>query len=299
MQRLPAQPEDAQILADLRAVAMKPSLEAIGRYDEQRVRARFLDTFVPTDTTKLIIDQQLIGFYVIRKQTAHWVLDHLYLIQDKQGQHIGGTLMQEWLAAADQEGVLVRVGALRNSPANRFYQKHGFVLTHETSLDCYYERQPASSLRFALLADHPAAVTIVARWYYDEWIKGRPGTTLAQVEAKLALSNHRNTAPLLLLTFLADTLAGAAELKIREMDIFPDYEHWIGGVYVDSAYRGSGIARQMVENLKARARTMGIRQLYLQTEDPNGGLYAHCGFKPLQSVEYRGHQVLVMQCELT
>lgn len=298
MQHLPAQPEDAQALADLRAVAMKPSLEAMGRYDERRVRARFLDSFVPAETTKILIDKKLVGFYVIRHHTDHWLLDHFYLLPEVQGQRIGSRLLQGLLAAADQQGLPVRVGALRNSPANRFYQRQGFTLTHETQFDCYYEKQPVA-LRLALLADYPDAVTAVAQWYFDEWIQGRPGTRLAQVTSKLARSVNRDSAPLLLLAFSADTLVGAAELKIREMDIFPDYEHWIGGVYVSSAYRGSGIARRMVEDLKSRARTMGIQQLYLQTEDPTGGLYAHCGFKPLQSVEYQGHPVLVMHCELS
>lgn len=44
-------------LADIRAAAMQPSLEAVGRFDANRVRSRFLDTFVPNDTT-VIVEQE-------------------------------------------------------------------------------------------------------------------------------------------------------------------------------------------------------------------------------------------------
>ena len=47
---------DAHELAELRARAMKPGLQQVGRFDEERVRSRFLDSFVPQDTKKIIIE---------------------------------------------------------------------------------------------------------------------------------------------------------------------------------------------------------------------------------------------------
>lgn len=48
-----AQASDAEALADLRARAMRPSLEAVGRFDPVRARKRFLDGFVPDQTQVL------------------------------------------------------------------------------------------------------------------------------------------------------------------------------------------------------------------------------------------------------
>jgi hypothetical protein len=53
--------EDGVILAEIRAAAMKPSLVALGRFDQQKVRSRFLDTFVPTDTWKIKRGGELVG----------------------------------------------------------------------------------------------------------------------------------------------------------------------------------------------------------------------------------------------
>ncbi|EAR11300.1 GNAT family N-acetyltransferase [Reinekea blandensis] len=299
MKQIPAQPDDAIALANLRAAAMKPSLEALGRYDEQRVRERFLKTFTPEDTVKIMVEGQLAGFYVLRTLPDHLLLDHLYLTPACQGKGIGTTLLQELIASANTQQLPIRVGALRDSPANRFYQQQGFKKTHEESFDIYYERLPAPQISLALLADHPDAVATVAQWYFDEWVQGRPGTSAQQVKAKLAKSVQRNSPPLLLLAMSDQQVIGAAELKLREMETLPELEHWIGGVYVDPTHRGEGLARRLVEDLKHRAAEMGIRQLYLQTENLTGGLYLSCGFTPMQTVTYRGLRVLVMVCELT
>jgi hypothetical protein len=41
---------EGRMLAELRAKAMKPSLQNIGRFDEDRVRNQFLETFNPLET---------------------------------------------------------------------------------------------------------------------------------------------------------------------------------------------------------------------------------------------------------
>jgi hypothetical protein len=43
---------------------------------------------------------------------------------------------------------------------------------------------------------------------------------------------------------LAGEWVGAAELKNRETAIFPEYEYWLGGVYVVEKARGQGDARR-------------------------------------------------------
>ncbi|WP_255900301.1 GNAT family N-acetyltransferase [Vibrio campbellii] len=41
-------------------------------------------------------------------------------------------------------------------------------------------------------------------------------------------------------------LVATAELKIRENIDFPEYEHWLGGVYVEDSARGKGYAAALV-----------------------------------------------------
>jgi hypothetical protein len=48
--------------------------------------------------------------------------------------------MADVLADADTRGLRVRVGALRESAANRFYERHGFVQVAQSPWDKHYER---------------------------------------------------------------------------------------------------------------------------------------------------------------
>ena len=41
-----------------------------------------------------------------------------------------------------------------------------------------------------------------------------------------------------------------------------------------------------------------MRQLHLQTEQLDGGIYARLGWAPREQIEYRGIQVLVMENDL-
>lgn len=141
----PTEATDAEALATLRVAAMRPSLERIGRFDEQRARQRLLADFDPTCTRWIVVDGERVGFLVLRPQPDAWLLDHLYLQPGHQGQGIGTAVMQQVLAEADAAGAALRVGALRGSDANRFYQRQGFVLVEEGEHDLYYRRAASST----------------------------------------------------------------------------------------------------------------------------------------------------------
>ena len=104
--------------------------------------------------------------------------------------------------------------------------------------------------------------------------------------------------PLMLVALDQEEVLGAVQLKYREMSIYPDYEHWLGGVYVAKDYRGKKIAEQMINKLIEIAKSLGVEKLHLQTEYLNGGLYRQLGWHELEQVNYRGIDVLVMQRKL-
>lgn len=109
-------------------------------------------------------------------------------------------------------------------------------------------------MKIELLADNLNALDRVAKWYFDEWISAIPGITIDRVKNKLSKSVNRESVPLLVIAKKDNELLGAAELKIREMDIYPEYEFWLGGVYVDEGSRGCGIGRALTENIIQRAK---------------------------------------------
>jgi GNAT superfamily N-acetyltransferase len=153
-------------------------------------------------------------------------------------------------------------------------------------------------VKFSLLADEPSAAETVAAWYFDEWCRDTGRYTKNEVLAKVSTATNIDRAPLIVLVRMAGELVGAAELKIREMDMFPEYEFWLGGVYVAEKARGHGVASALVKEVLDRARAAGISTLYLQTESLCTGLYSHHGFMAIQEVNYKGIHVVVMKVEL-
>ena len=123
---------------------MRESLERLGRFDPQRARDRFLAGFDPALTRHVLADGERVGLVVVRPQGDGLLLDHLYLAPSAQGRGIGAAVMAAVLTDADARGLPVRLTALRESPAKRFYERHGFVLREQSDWDDHYERPVVS-----------------------------------------------------------------------------------------------------------------------------------------------------------
>ncbi|ARO14124.1 GCN5-related N-acetyltransferase [Ketogulonicigenium robustum] len=137
MRFLPARADDGPRLADLRAAAMRPSLEAVGRFDPDRARRRLLDSFDP-DATLLIYIGALAGFLVLRQCDDHLLLDHFYLSASYQGQGWGRAVIEHLQA----QGQVIRLTALEGSAASRFYQRCGFRILSSDGIDSQMEWTP-------------------------------------------------------------------------------------------------------------------------------------------------------------
>jgi len=150
------------------------------------------------------------------------------------------------------------------------------------------------SIEIDYLANHTESLEEIANWYEDEWGYLRELSGLPPYIERLPEYLNTEKLPLMVLARLGGVAVATAQLKFREMDIYPDYEHWLGGVYVAKDHRLFGIASRIVERVILEAERFGIRRLYLQTEKLDGGLYRRLGWEPLERVEYMGRSVLVM-----
>ena len=136
---------DAQELADIRVEAMRPSLEAVGRFDRQRAKDRFLNSFNPTDTTIIRRAEEAVGFFVVRKKVDHLYLDHLYIRDRHQGMGIGRIVVDTLKNQARDLSLPIRLMALRGSPANAFYRSLGFEFVSADAFDTLYQWLPQSA----------------------------------------------------------------------------------------------------------------------------------------------------------
>jgi GNAT superfamily N-acetyltransferase len=141
----PASVSDVAAIAELRAVVMRPDLERLGRYDEERVRQRLRDAFEPAHTWVIEAGGAFAGCVALRPaEDAHW-LEHFYLAPHLQGSGIGSGVLRELLERCDRRGVPVRLNVLQGSAARRLYERHGFTPEAEDPVDVFMVRKPASA----------------------------------------------------------------------------------------------------------------------------------------------------------
>ncbi|MFJ6678268.1 GNAT family N-acetyltransferase [Microbacterium sp. NPDC091382] len=134
----PSTPDDATWIAELRAVVLRPDLERLGRYDEVRIRQRFLDAFDPALTRVIVVDGADAGSVVVRPAHDGTWLEHFYLDEGVQGHGVGTQILQSVLA--ERHPGPWRLNVLQGSPARRLYERHGFTLDSEDEVDVFLVR---------------------------------------------------------------------------------------------------------------------------------------------------------------
>jgi len=126
-------------LAEIRARAMKESLSAVGRYDGQRVRSRFLSDYSQENTRVVVSGEETLGFYVLVETADSLNLKHLYIETSWQGKGIGGEVLKLVKIRSREIGKPVRLNALNGSRSNAFYLNSGFRFMTSDEIDNYYE----------------------------------------------------------------------------------------------------------------------------------------------------------------
>ncbi|MFI9465240.1 GNAT family N-acetyltransferase [Streptomyces xiamenensis] len=137
---------DVEPIAELRAVVMRADLERLGRYDGHRVRQRLRDGFSADHTSVIEAGGAFAGCVTLRGGAAvpDWELEHFYLAPEFQGCGLGTAVLGALLARGDAAGASVRLTVLRGSAARRLYERHGFTVTGQDSVDVFMLRRPAA-----------------------------------------------------------------------------------------------------------------------------------------------------------
>ena len=137
----PAKAGDLAALTELRLTVMAESFTRIGRFNPERARAWFADTYRPETTRLIEVEGETAGcvaFYEVEPGVLK--LEHFYLDPRWQGRGLGTAILDGLLAEADAVGAKVILTVLRQSDAQRLYDRRGFVVTGHDDLDVYMER---------------------------------------------------------------------------------------------------------------------------------------------------------------
>jgi GNAT superfamily N-acetyltransferase len=145
------------------------------------------------------------------------------------------------------------------------------------------------------MADRQDAIPMVAKWYFEEWGKNVPGNSIKQTIERINRKLDHHKLPLLILATEDEEVLGVAQLKLHEMDIYPERTYWLGSLFVSSTCRGKGVGTALANQIaKIAAEDFNVKELYLQTEALDGGLYRQIGWHLSETVRYKGVDVAVM-----
>jgi N-acetylglutamate synthase-like GNAT family acetyltransferase len=149
-------------------------------------------------------------------------------------------------------------------------------------------------LRIDYLANHPDLVPVLAGWFLREWGGRSPEDTLERFEERILSRMNRDKLPLTLVAFIEKEPVGTAALKIQEMKTHPQYQYWLGSVYVKENCRRQGIGSALVKTVIEEAKAFGIEELYLYTRGMEN-FYTQLGWNEIERPYYRGRNVTIMK----
>ena len=144
------------------------------------------------------------------------------------------------------------------------------------------------------LSDTADSVREIAGWYFDEWSHFNPGLKRSDIVESLQGNLHDDGLPQMLVALDGQVPIGVAEIKFRELSLYPQLEHWLGGVFVKPEYRGMLVGCELVKQALKVAQTHSVVELYLQTLRLDGGLYSRLGWQPVEEFQHKGHAKLLM-----
>ena len=130
----------------LRIRVMRASLERLGRFDPVTAALRFRSSFQPAGTRRILVGGEAAGCVGCWPEAdgdgdgEAMRIEHFYLAEKYQRLGLGGAVLRRLFDEAPSQAARFRVGALRDSDANRFYLRHGFAKVSEGEWDIAYER---------------------------------------------------------------------------------------------------------------------------------------------------------------
>jgi len=137
------------------------------------------------------------------------------------------------------------------------------------------------------LSESQQYIEEIAGWYHREWFDGDTAVTKDEISRSIKKKvDFQCSFSGFYVAVDADSLVGVVEFKFRENISYPEYVHWLGGLYVKHENRGEGIASELLSLAKNHAVKQGVAKLYLQCETNLISLYEKHGFRVLHRRDY-------------
>lgn len=124
------------------------------------------------------------------------------------------------------------------------------------------------SLQIDDLFRHPEYVSTVASWIHGEFWADKNVHTPDSLEQLLRDADSGDRLPISLVALINDQPVGTVNLVDNDDDRRPHLRPWLAALFVAPTYRRRGVGSALVQALRQRAAELGIRDMFLGTDNP-------------------------------
>lgn len=103
--------------------------------------AHYESNYTDTSFDVVLVDGEPAGRLIVARWAEELRIVDIAMLPQQRGRGVGGRLMGELLAEADERGVKAGIHVERANPAMRFYERLGFVPAGEHGVYLLMERQ--------------------------------------------------------------------------------------------------------------------------------------------------------------
>lgn len=132
-----AQPVDYGFARQLYALTMRDIIEQAFGWDEYRQDLSFARQCIQSEVRIITLNGRDIGWLQTRSVGPTLHLFQFYIAPAWQNQGIGSLVLKHVLAQAERRGWNVALSVMKENPARRLYERHGFRATHEDRYKVY------------------------------------------------------------------------------------------------------------------------------------------------------------------
>ncbi len=127
-----AEPNEAAYAWDLYRNTLEPLARAIGGWREEEERDTLVSAFVAGEAEIIEVGGERAGFQHVRRTPQALELWQLFVAPELRGAGLGTRLLSRLKVQAVARATPITLAVLRNNPAKRFYERHGFTVRDES-----------------------------------------------------------------------------------------------------------------------------------------------------------------------
>jgi len=124
--------DDKGFLWELKVASMREYVEVVYGWDDALQYGFFEKGFHPEDIHILRCDKLDMGMYELQERDEEWFLARIEIMPEFQGRGIGTTIIQRMIDLVSKTGKPLRLQVFKVNPAQKLYERIGFLQTGET-----------------------------------------------------------------------------------------------------------------------------------------------------------------------